>query len=68
VAERTNRLPPVLMRVSEERVEELRRLYEEAYGKDVSVEEAHDMALRLAELHKFLMRRGDKKPRASNDS
>jgi hypothetical protein len=35
------------MRVSEERIEELRRLYKEAYGKDVSVEEAHTYSIEL---------------------
>jgi aldehyde:ferredoxin oxidoreductase len=44
------------MRVSEERIEELRRLYKEAYGQELSEEEARDMALRLVELYRLLMR------------
>jgi len=35
------------MRVSKDRIEELRRLYKDAYGQDLSEEEARDLALRL---------------------
>jgi hypothetical protein len=58
------------MRVSEERIEELRRLYKDAHGKDLSREEARDMALRLVDLYRLLMRPlpGDKKPRAQPTS
>jgi len=44
------------MRISDKRAEELRRLYKEAYGKDISVEEARDMGRRLVALYQLLMR------------
>ncbi len=55
------------MRVSKDRIEELRRLYKDPYGQDLSEEEARDMALRLVELYRLLMRPlpGEKKHRCN---
>jgi len=47
------------MRVSKDRIEELRRLYKDAYGQDLSEQEARDMVGRTVELYDTLMERNN---------
>jgi aldehyde:ferredoxin oxidoreductase len=44
------------MKSPPDRIEEFRRLYKEAYGEEISVEEASEMASRLLDLYRLLMR------------
>ncbi len=50
---------PGAMRVSKDRIEELRRLYKDAYGQDLSEQEARDMVGRTVELYDTLMERNN---------
>lgn len=47
---------PSDMPISEERIEEFRQMYKQAYGEEVSVGDAQTMALRLITLYRLLMR------------
>jgi aldehyde:ferredoxin oxidoreductase len=42
---------------TDDRVEELRRLYKDAYNEEISVEEAREMASRLVTLYELLARK-----------
>lgn len=42
------------MQIPPERIEELRRLYQEAHGPELSMEEAREMAIRLVMLYRVL--------------
>ena len=42
--------------ISDQRVEEFRRLYKETHGEDIAVAEAREMANRLVVLYRLLMR------------
>jgi hypothetical protein len=44
----------VWMQTSDGRIEELRRLYKEGYGKEISVAEAREIADRLLALYQVL--------------
>jgi len=44
------------MSLTDERVEEFRRLYKLSYGSEISAADARAMALRLLELYRLLMR------------
>ena len=44
------------MQFTEKRIEELRRLYKESYGQEITVEDARDMARRLVELYRVLLK------------
>jgi len=41
--------------ISEERIEEFRRIYKKAYGEDLAVAEAREIASRLVALYRLLM-------------
>ncbi|MBI2612363.1 hypothetical protein HYW59_00935 [Candidatus Kaiserbacteria bacterium] len=41
--------------IADERIEEFRRIYKEAYGEEISVGNARIMALRLITLYRLLM-------------
>ena len=41
--------------ISDERIEEFRRIYKRAYGEEISVGDARIMALRLVMLYRLLM-------------
>jgi hypothetical protein len=43
------------MRISDERIEEFRRIYRKAYGEDISVGDARAMAHRLMAMYRLLM-------------
>lgn len=45
------------MEIAKERIEELRTLYKEAYGQDLTYPEAAEMAHRLMTFYRLLMRR-----------
>jgi hypothetical protein len=49
LADRAKHLHNAGMKISDARIEELRRLDNEAYGQDISVEEAREMTRRLVE-------------------
>ena len=42
--------------ISDERIEELRRIYKKEYGEQLTMEEARDMGRRLVELYTILMK------------
>jgi hypothetical protein len=42
-------------RVSDERLEEFRKIYNKAYGEEITVEEAREMSGRLIALYRLLM-------------
>jgi hypothetical protein len=42
------------MEIKTERIEELRKLYKEAYGKDLTYAEAEEMGQRLVMLYRLL--------------
>ena len=44
------------MQIPEERIEELRRLYKEGYGQDLTYAEAAEMGHRLLTLYRLLTR------------
>jgi excisionase family DNA binding protein len=43
------------MRISDERIEDLRRIYKEAYGEEIAVADARAMAHRLLALYRLLI-------------
>lgn len=43
------------MQISDERIDEFRRIYKEAYGEEIDVGESRLMALRLIILYRLLM-------------
>jgi hypothetical protein len=47
-------MPPTGHQVASERLEEFRRIYKNAYGEDISIEEARAMTHRLLGLYKLL--------------
>lgn len=44
------------MQTSAERIEEFQRLYRDAYGQEISLDKARDMATRLVEFYRIIMR------------
>jgi hypothetical protein len=48
-------MPPTGHKVSDERLEELRRIYKDAYGEELTKAEATAMAHRLLALYNLLM-------------
>jgi hypothetical protein len=44
-----------VMRISDERIEEFRHIYKEAYGQEISIGDARAMAHRLLALYRLLM-------------
>lgn len=49
-------MPPSGHKVSDERLEEFRRLYKETYGEEITKAEASEMSHRLLALYSLLMR------------
>lgn len=49
-------MPPSGHKVSDERLEEFRRIYKETYGEDLMPQEATEMAHRLLALYELLLR------------
>jgi hypothetical protein len=49
-------MPPSGHKVSPERIEEFRRLYKEAYGAEITKQEAVEMTHKLLALYKLLLR------------
>lgn len=49
-------VPPAGHNVSDERLEEFRRIYKEAYGEDITKKEASEMSHRLLALYRLLLR------------
>ena len=45
-----------LMNLTDQRIAEFRKIYQETYGEQISLEDARAMALRLIELYRLLMR------------
>jgi hypothetical protein len=43
------------MRISDDRIEDFRRIYKEAYGEEIAVADARAMAHRLLALYRLLM-------------
>jgi hypothetical protein len=51
-----SRMLPSGHKVSDERLEELRRIYKETYGEEITPQEASEMAHRLLALYELLLR------------
>jgi len=49
-------MPPSGNKVSDERLEEFRRIYRNVYGEEITMAEAAEMAHRLLALYRLLMR------------
>ena len=48
-------MPPAGHKVSDERLEELRRIYKEVFGEEITMAEASEMAHHLLTLYRLLM-------------